>query len=86
MALAIEAAELVEQFQWITKDASRAIGDDAEKLHDVAEELAYVLCYAVAIANELDIDITTAVRDKMAKNQRKYPVEEYRGRYVPKDG
>ncbi len=85
MALAIEAAELMEHFQWITPEASRAIGEDAEKLADVGEELADVLCYVLAIANELDLDLSSTFDDKMAKNRLKYPAEEYRGRYGPED-
>ncbi len=85
MALAIEAAELMEHFQWITPDASREIGRDDDKLREVAEELADVLCYAMAIANELHIDIASAMRDKMIKNRLKYPADEYQGRYGPDD-
>src|SRR5438093_4228559 len=68
MSLAIEAAELMEHFQWITADASRQIGDDPAKLAAVGEELADVICYALAIANELGIDVATALREKMKKN------------------
>lgn len=85
MALAIEAAELMEHFQWLTPDQSRQVADDPEKLAQVGEELADVLCYALALANELQIDVTTAMHDKMIKNRRKYPVEQYRGRYGPDD-
>ena len=85
MALAIEAAELMEHFQWITPEASRAIPTDAEKLAAVGEELADVLCYVLAIANELDLDLSAIFKDKMAKNRLKYPAEEYRGRYGPED-
>lgn len=85
MALAIEAAELMEHFQWITTDASRTVGDRTDKLEAVGEELADVICYALAIANELDIDISRAMRDKMKKNAAKYPAAEYRGRYGPED-
>ncbi len=85
MALAIEAAELMEHFQWITTDASRAVGADADKLTAVTEELADVMCYGMALANELGIDISAALRDKMKKNEAKYPAEEFRGRYGPED-
>lgn len=85
MAMAIEAAELMEHFQWISTEASREIGTDDAKLQAVQEELADVLCYALAIANELQIDVATAMRDKMKKNERKYPADEYRGRYGPED-
>ena len=85
MALAIEVAELMEHFQWITPEASRAIGEDAEKLAAIAEELADVLCYVLAIANELDLDLSAIFDDKMKKNRLKYPADEYRGRYGPED-
>lgn len=85
MSLAIEAAELMEHFQWIGTDESRAIGDKKERLAAVGDELADVVCYALALANELEIDVTQAMHDKMKKNERKYPADEYRGRYGPED-
>lgn len=85
MSLAIEAAELMEHFQWLTIDASRQIGDDPAKLSAVGEELADVICYALAIANELEIDVADTLRAKMLKNARKYPVEEFKGRYGAED-
>jgi dCTP diphosphatase len=85
MALAIEAAELMEHFQWITPDASRNISQKPEKLAAVCEELADVLCYALAIANEMGIDVSDAVQRKMEKNAIKYPADEYRGRYGQED-
>ena len=83
MALAIEAAELMEHFQWITTDASRDVHTDGEKKRLVGEELADVICYALAIANELNIDVSSTMQAKMVKNAAKYPVSEYRGRYGP---
>jgi dCTP diphosphatase len=81
MALAIEAAELMEHFQWLTTDASRELAADPEKLAEVAEELADVIGYSFALANELGLDVSSAVRAKMLKNAEKYPAEKYRGRY-----
>ena len=81
MALAIEAAELMEHFQWMTVPESRAVPDDPERLAAVGEELADVMCYAMALANELDIDIASTMRAKMVKNEAKYPAEEFKGRY-----
>jgi NTP pyrophosphatase (non-canonical NTP hydrolase) len=85
MALAIEAAELMEHFQWIDVPASRAIREEPTKLAAVAEELADVLCYAIALANELGLDLTDAMHKKMIKNAAKYPAKEFRGRYGPED-
>src|SRR5689334_13072528 len=81
MALAIEAAELMEHFQWLTPEASRDLANDSEKLAAVGEELADVVGYSFALANELGIDVSTAMRAKMIKNAEKYPAEKYRGRY-----
>jgi len=80
MSLAIEAAELMEHFQWLTPEESRAVAQDPDRLAQVADELADVLCYALAMCNELNLDLSSAVMAKLAKNERKYPVEEYRGR------
>ena len=85
MALAIEAAELMEHFQWTTVSASREVVADAEKLGAVTEEMADVLCYVLALANELDVDVTTAMLGKMEKNRRKYPPDEYQGRFGAED-
>jgi len=84
MALAIEAAELMEHFQWISVEASRTLTDDPQSRAAVAEELADVVCYALAMANELQLDVSDAVRAKMIRNAEKYPAGEYRGRYGPK--
>jgi NTP pyrophosphatase (non-canonical NTP hydrolase) len=75
----------MEHFQWIDVPASRAVGSDAAKLAAVAEELADVLCYAMALANELGIDIAAAMHAKMRKNAQKYPADEFRGRYGVED-
>ena len=81
MAMAIEAAELMEHFQWIDVDQSRKEALDDQKLADVGEELADVLCYALAIANELGLDVAQTMRRKMAKNIEKYPAAKFKGRY-----
>lgn len=85
MALAIEVAELMEHFQWLTTEASRKLADDPGKLAAVGEELADVVGYSLALANELGIDVSSAIRAKMIKNRLKYPAAEYRGRYGPED-
>ncbi len=79
MALAIEAGELMEHFQWITTAESREL--DEEKKAEVGEELADVLCYSLAIANEMGIEIASTLKNKMVKNRQKYPVEEILGRF-----
>jgi NTP pyrophosphatase (non-canonical NTP hydrolase) len=85
MALAIEAAELMEHFQWLTTDASRRLAGDPQKLAEVGEELADVIGYSFALANELGLDVASAMQAKMVKNAEKYPAHEYRGRFGPED-
>ena len=85
MSLAVEAAELMEHFQWLTAEQSRAVAQQPDKLRAVAEELADVLCYVLAMANELGLDLSAALEDKIGKNEQKYPAAEYRGRFGPED-
>jgi dCTP diphosphatase len=85
MAVAIEAAELMEHFQWLTPDASRQVAADPDGRNAVGEEMADVLCYLLALADELELDLSAALEAKLAKNCQKYPVAEYRGRYGPGD-
>ena len=75
MALAIEASELMEHFQWISPEASREL--DIAAKQQAAEELADVMCYALAIANEMEIDLASTLQAKMVKNRTKYPADEY---------
>lgn len=79
MAIAIEAAELMEHFQWRTLEESATL--DSNSLANVRDEMADVMCYCLALSNSLGIDISSAIQDKMARNRQKYPVEEFRGRF-----
>jgi NTP pyrophosphatase (non-canonical NTP hydrolase) len=81
MGLAVEAAELMEHFLWVDNEASRQVRHDAARLGEVADEMADVACYLLALSNTLGIDLSEAILAKLAKNAVKYPAEEYRGRY-----
>ena len=81
MAMAIEVAELMEHFQWIDVEQSRQVSENSDEFGAVRDELADVLCYVLAMANELNIDLTQALRAKMLKNEEKYPADTYQGRY-----
>ena len=80
MALAVEAAELMEIFQWLTIDESRKASLSASQLKAVEEEIADVMIYAVRMAQVLDIDLLKAVADKISKNNAKYPVDKIKGK------
>lgn len=79
MSIAIEAAELMEHFQWHAPD------DDAEDAAidrtAVAHEIADVAAYLIALTNVLEIDLAEAIEAKMALNRKKYPAERFQGRY-----
>jgi NTP pyrophosphatase (non-canonical NTP hydrolase) len=77
MALSVEAAELVEEFQWLTEEQSRAL--DAERRERVRLELADVFIYLLRIADKLGVDLVAAANDKMVLNEMKYPAERVRG-------
>lgn len=74
MALSVEAAELVEHFQWATPEESQALSPG--KKAEVADEIADVLIYLTELADVLGIDPITAARAKIVKNARKYPAPE----------
>jgi NTP pyrophosphatase (non-canonical NTP hydrolase) len=77
MALSVEAAELVEEFQWLTEEQSRAL--DPERYERVRLETADVLIYLLRLADKLRIDLLRAADDKIALNERKYPADRVRG-------
>lgn len=76
-ALSVEAAELLEYFQWLTEEQSRSL--PPEKIAAVRLELADVLLYLIRLADKLEIDLAAAGREKLAVNAEKYPVEKSRG-------
>lgn len=71
MAMIVEAAELVEHFQWSTPEES--LRPPPDKLAEIRDEVADTLIYLVELADALDIDLIAAARDKIAKNAIKYP-------------
>lgn len=71
MSLAIEVGELMEHFQWLTTE--QVVARQGYCKDQVADELADVACYALGLANALDIDLTSAIRTKMVKNRIKHP-------------
>ena len=77
MALAGEAGELLENFQWLTEEQSRH--PSPEVLAAASEEIADVLLYLVRLADKLGIDPFEAASRKMIANAGKYPVEKARG-------
>ena len=80
MALAAEAAELMEHFLWATPEESRAVALDPAGKTRIAEELADVVIYALEFANATGLDLSASIEAKIAANARKYPADKARGR------
>jgi len=78
MALAGEAGEVIEHFQWLSADESAHLPE--ERRTEVALELADVLLYLVRLADVLDIDLGEAAQRKLALNAGRYPADKARGR------
>ncbi|MCW8907837.1 MAG: nucleotide pyrophosphohydrolase [Sedimenticola sp.] len=77
MALIAECAELVEHFQWLTQEQTRALSP--EKHEQVAMELADILIYLVRIAERLDIDLIESANRKIDINRQRYPKDRVYG-------
>ena len=77
ISISLEAAELLEVFQWTGSDTA---ADTDRKLAKVKEELADVLIYAFLMGNDLGIDISEIVSQKIDENNRKYPAEKAYGK------
>jgi NTP pyrophosphatase (non-canonical NTP hydrolase) len=75
MAMVVEAAELVEIFQWLTPEESQAIAQDPARHEHLGEEIADVLLYLLQIADHSGVDVAAAVEAKLAKNALKYPAK-----------
>lgn len=79
MALAGEVGELVELFQWLTPEESAAVMTQGQP-ERVREEVADVFAYLLQLADALDIDLAAALREKVQRNEQRYPVSLSRGR------
>jgi NTP pyrophosphatase (non-canonical NTP hydrolase) len=76
-ALSVEAAELLEHFQWLTETESRHL--DPDTISEIAEEAADVQIYLLMLAEKLGVDLGLAVEAKIEKNRARYPADEVRG-------
>jgi dCTP diphosphatase len=77
IALSVEAAELLEHFQWLSDGEAAALS--AETRAKVREELADVLLYLIRLADKLDLDLIASATEKLTLNAAKYPIEKARG-------
>jgi dCTP diphosphatase len=80
MALTGEVGELVEHFQWLTPSEASDVMSDVVRAREVRLELADIFSYLLRLADVLGVDIAAAVREKVALNEERYPVDLVRGR------
>lgn len=78
MALSVEVAEIVEHFQWLTEEESRGLGED--KRAALADEIGDVMIYLAKLSDKLGIDPLRAAREKLEKNEKKYPARLVKGK------
>lgn len=78
MALIVEAAELVEHFQWMKEDQSYDLSEQQKE--EVALEMADIFIYLLRIAERLDIDLVEATKNKIAINEGRYPADPSKGK------
>jgi NTP pyrophosphatase (non-canonical NTP hydrolase) len=82
IALAVEAAELLEPFQWLNEEDSRRLAENPADFARVREEVADVMIYLLRLADQLNINLEQAVEEKIRKNAEKYPVDLAKGNAV----
>lgn len=85
MALAGEAAELLEIFQWLSQEESFTVHKNKEKREMISDELADIFFYFIRLVDKMDIDIEKAFWAKMKKNAKKYPVHLAKGKATKYD-
>ena len=78
ISIVLEAAELLEEFQWKTDKEIKKYLDEGG-LENVREEIADIAIYILLLSHDLKIDLTDAIKKKLKKNEVKYPVEKARG-------
>ena len=81
MSISIEAAEIMEIFQWLTIEESNNVKNDPAIKEHVGEELSDVINYALRMARVMEIDIGKAIINKIEKNKIKYPKDKFNGNF-----
>jgi dCTP diphosphatase len=74
MSITIEAAELMEHFQWLTQEQSVDLITEDPGRSEVIDELADILLYFLSFVHILDVDISSAILDKLERNKGRYPI------------
>lgn len=81
MSISIEAAELMELFQWLSLEEAKEVMTAGELRENAIDEIADVMIYALAFCQRNNIDVSDAIKKKMVKNVKKYPAEKFKGHF-----
>ena len=80
-AISIEASELQELFLWKERETQDTLKQDQHRMELIRDEVADILIYLLFLSHDLGIDLPEAIKQKIDKNRKKYPADEYRGRF-----
>ena len=81
MALSVEASELMELFQWLNLEQAKNVMKSGEIREEALDEIADIFIYVLAFCNTNEIDISDALINKMKKNEKKYPSDQFNGHF-----
>ncbi|MCX6358024.1 MAG: nucleotide pyrophosphohydrolase [Candidatus Aureabacteria bacterium] len=82
MSITIEAAELMELFQWMKVDEARLKSEHPELRGKIEEEIADIAIYILSLCHTMNLDLSSCIAAKLGKNREKYPVEKFKGKYT----
>ncbi len=82
ISISLEAAELLEHFQWDSDLCSETLKKDPIEISHIAHELADILIYSILFADRLEIDLSTAIRNKLQLNEKKYPAKLFKSKKI----
>ena len=81
MSISIESSELMELFQWLSLEEAKEVMKAGDIRDSAIDEIADVLIYAITFCNQNNIDIYDAIKQKVEKNIKKYPINSYKGNF-----
>jgi len=82
MSVSIEAAELMEIFQWMDVGEARSLSSKPEMRRRIEEEIADIAIYVLSLCNTLNIDLSSCITRKIDKNRKRYPVKKCKGKWL----
>ena len=81
MSISIESAELMELFQWLSLEEAKEVMKAGDIRDNAIDEIADIMIYAIAFCNRNNIDISSAIKQKIKKNIKKYPADKFKGHF-----